>query len=148
MLELSGIHVNYGAAPALWDVALKVDNGELVCVVGPNGAGKTTLINTVAGLLRARSGSMRYQGTDITRLAPHRFCDAGIALVPEGRRLFTGMSVHENLDLGSFRGAARARREQSLDAVLALFPRSSRSWQHPPGLCRAGSSRWWPSVGP
>lgn len=141
MLELSGIHVNYGAAPALWDVALKVDNGELVCVVGPNGAGKTTLINTVAGLLRARSGSMRYQGQDITRLAPHRFCDAGIALVPEGRRLFTGMSVHENLDLGSFRGAARARREQSLDAVLALFPALKQKLAAPAGSLSGGQQQ-------
>ena len=141
MLELSGIHVNYGAAPALWDVALKVDNGELVCVVGPNGAGKTTLINTVAGLLRARSGHMRYQGQDITRLAPHRFCDAGIALVPEGRRLFTGMSVHENLDLGSFRGAARARREQSLDVVLALFPALKQKLAAPAGSLSGGQQQ-------
>ncbi len=141
MLELGGIHVNYGAAPALWDVALKVDNGELVCVVGPNGAGKTTLINTVAGLLRARSGHMRYQGQDITRLAPHRFCDAGIALVPEGRRLFTGMSVHENLDLGSFRGAARARREQSLDVVLALFPALKQKLAAPAGSLSGGQQQ-------
>ena len=78
MLELSGIHVNYGAAPALWDVALKVDNGELVCVVGPNGAGKTTLINTVAGLLRARSGHMR----TASAMLASRWCRRGGACSP------------------------------------------------------------------
>jgi branched-chain amino acid transport system ATP-binding protein len=122
MLELQGIQVSYGAAPALWGVSLTVQPAELVCVVGPNGAGKTTLINTIAGLLQARAGQMRYGGCDISRLASHRFCDAGIAIVPEGRRLFTNMSVRENLELGSFRRVARARREQSLAEVLARFP--------------------------
>ena len=122
MLELDGIKVNYGAAPALWGVSLNVRAGELVCVVGPNGAGKTTLINTIAGLMRAHGGSLRLNGKDITRLASHKFCAAGIAIVPEGRRLFTGMSVLDNLELGSFTPAAKARRAQSLAQVLALFP--------------------------
>ena len=122
MLELDGVKVNYGAAPALWGVSLNVRGGELVCVVGPNGAGKTTLINTIAGLLRAHAGSLRLNGLDITRLASHKFCAAGIAIVPEGRRLFTGMSVLDNLELGSFTPAAKARRAQSLAQVLALFP--------------------------
>ena len=122
MLELDGVKVNYGAAQALWGVSLNVRAGELVCVVGPNGAGKTTLINTIAGLLRAHAGSLRLNGLDITRLASHKFCAAGIAIVPEGRRLFTGMSVLDNLELGSFTPAAKARRAQSLAQVLALFP--------------------------
>src|SRR6516225_6424029 len=102
MLEVRDLQVAYGAAPALWGVSLDVRPGELLCVVGPNGAGKTTLINTIAGMLRARSGSIGLDGRDITRLPPHRFCEAGIALVPEGRRLFAGMSVLENLELGSY----------------------------------------------
>src|SRR3546814_8890533 len=88
MLEVNNISVNYGAAPALWDVSLQVQPGELVCVVGPNGAGKTTLINAIAGMHRVRAGSLRFNGRDITELASHRFCEAGIAIVPEGRRLF------------------------------------------------------------
>jgi branched-chain amino acid transport system ATP-binding protein len=85
MLELDNISVNYGAAPALWGVTLDVKPGELVCVVGPNGAGKTTMINVIAGLHQIREGSLRFNGRDIARLASHRFCEAGIAIVPEGR---------------------------------------------------------------
>ena len=122
MLEVKQISVNYGAAPALWDVSLTCGDKELVCVVGPNGAGKTTLINAVAGLHGVKSGTLVYGGRDITRLASHRYCEAGIAIVPEGRRLFTQMSVLENLELGSFLPAAKARRAERLESVLALFP--------------------------
>ncbi|MFO1328832.1 MAG: ABC transporter ATP-binding protein [Rubrivivax sp.] len=122
MLEVRELQVVYGAAPALWGVSLDMRAGELLCVVGPNGAGKTTLIHTLAGVLRARGGRMRFDGRDITALAPHRFCEAGIAIVPEGRRLFTGMTVRENLEIGSLLPAAKARRRESMDAVLALFP--------------------------
>jgi len=122
MLELHDLQVAYGAAPALWGVSLDVRDGELLCVVGPNGAGKTTLINTIAGILRARSGRLVFGGHDVTALPPHRFCEAGIAVVPEGRRLFTTMTVLENLELGSLLPAAKAQRQASLDMVLALFP--------------------------
>src|SRR5262245_34844829 len=122
LLEAHGIRSGYGAAPAVWDASLAVGEGDLVVVVGPNGAGKTTLINTLAGLHRMEGGSLRFAGRDISALPPHRYCEAGIALVPEGRRLFTGMTVRENLELGAYRGAAKARREESLQRVLKLFP--------------------------
>ena len=122
MLEVRDLQVAYGAARALWGVTLDVRGGELLCVVGPNGAGKTTLINTLAGILRASAGQLVFEGKDITQLAPHRFCEAGVAVVPEGRRLFTGMSVLENLELGSYLPAAKAHRKQSLEAALDLFP--------------------------
>lgn len=122
MLDVRAISVHYGAAPALWDVSLQVGAGELVCVVGPNGAGKTTLINAIAGLHRVTAGQMHFNGRDITQLPSHRFCDAGITIVPEGRRLFTQMSVLDNLVLGSFIGRAKARRKDTLERVLELFP--------------------------
>jgi branched-chain amino acid transport system ATP-binding protein len=122
MLELAGIEARYGAATALRDVSLAIGVDELVCVVGPNGAGKSTLINVIAGIHRAAAGSMRLDGTELTRLAPHRFCDAGIAIVPEGRRLFTTMTVRENLELGSYRRAAKANRRALLDDACARFP--------------------------
>ena len=122
MLEVRDLQVSYGAAPALWGVSFDLRAGELLCVVGPNGAGKTTLINTLAGVLRARSGRIVFEGRDVTTLPAHRFCEAGIALVPEGRRLFTSMTVLENLEIGSLLPAAKARRADSLAAVLALFP--------------------------
>ena len=109
MLEVDGLHVAYGAAPALVDVSLRVGAGELVCVVGPNGAGKTTLIHALAGILPAKGGRIAKEGSDLTRRAPHRWCAAGIAVVPEGRRLFTGMTVRENLDLGSYTPRAGTR---------------------------------------
>ena len=122
LLEVHDLEVAYGAAPALWGVSIEVRAGELLCIVGPNGAGKTTLINAIAGVQRARAGRIVFAGQDITRLPPHRFCEVGIALVPEGRRLFTAMTVRENLELGSYLPAAKAHRRESLAAALALFP--------------------------
>ena len=122
MLELRDIDARYGAATALRGVSLTIASGELVCVVGPNGAGKTTLINVLAGIHRPASGAMTLDGNDLLHLPPHRFCDAGIAIVPEGRRLFTTMTVGENLELGAFRRDAKAHRASSLDKVCAMFP--------------------------
>ena len=122
MLEVRDLQVAYGQAQALWGLSFELRPKELLCVVGPNGAGKTTLINTLAGVLRARAGRIAFEGRDITALPPHRFCAAGIALVPEGRRLFGSMSVLENLEVGSLLPAAKVRRAQSLESVLALFP--------------------------
>ena len=122
MLELRNATVTYGAAPAVSDVSLQVLESDLVVVVGPNGAGKTTLINAMAGLHPLAGGTLSFGGRDISRLARHRFCDQGIALVPEGRRLFVGMTVKENLELGSFRSAAKRERAETLDRVLTSFP--------------------------
>ncbi|HTM69735.1 MAG TPA: ABC transporter ATP-binding protein [Luteimonas sp.] len=141
MLEVRDLQVAYGAAPALWGVSLEVRAGELLCVVGANGAGKTTLINALAGILRARAGQIHFEGRDITALAPHRFCEAGIAIVPEGRRLFTGMSVLENLELGSHLPAARAQRSQSLDAVIELFPMLREKLASPAGELSGGQQQ-------
>ncbi|MEP7302579.1 MAG: ABC transporter ATP-binding protein [Caldimonas sp.] len=141
MLEVSDLQVAYGAAPALWGVSLEVRDGEVLCVVGPNGAGKTTLINAVAGILRSRGGRIAFDGRDITALAPHRFCEAGIAIVPEGRRLFTGMTVLENLELGSYLPAAKAKRKQSLDAALALFPVLQEKLASPAGELSGGQQQ-------
>ncbi len=141
MLEVHDLQVAYGAAPALWGVSLEVRTGELLCVVGPNGAGKTTLINTLAGILRARAGRIVFEGNDITQLAPHRFCEAGIAIVPEGRRLFTGMSVLENLELGSYLPAAKAQRRQSLEAAIELFPVLREKLASPAGELSGGQQQ-------
>jgi branched-chain amino acid transport system ATP-binding protein len=122
MLEAQRLEVRYGEARALDGVSLEVGSGELVCVVGPNSAGKSTLVNTIAGLLRVRSGSLRLDGSDLTVLPPHRFIEAGIAVVPEGRRLFAEMTVRENLELGSLAPAARRRRRESMREVCEMFP--------------------------
>jgi len=141
MLEVRDLQVAYGAAPALWGVSLDVRAGELLCVVGPNGAGKTTLINTIAGILRARAGTLVFEGRDITQLPPHRFCEAGIAVVPEGRRLFTGMSVLENLELGSYLPVAKANRQESLASALELFPALKAKLASPAGELSGGQQQ-------
>ncbi|MDP3759629.1 MAG: ABC transporter ATP-binding protein [Ramlibacter sp.] len=141
MLELQHLTVAYSEARAVWDVSLQVAKGELLCVVGPNGAGKTTLVNTVAGILKPMAGRIMMDGQDISLLAPHKFCEAGIALVPEGRRLFTGMTVAENLDIGSYLPAARARRRETLDEVLALFPALKAKLPAPAGELSGGQQQ-------
>lgn len=141
MLDVANLQANYGAAPALWDVSLRVDRGELVCVVGPNGAGKSTLINVIAGLHRARGGRLTFDGQDITQLPAHRFCAAGIAIVPEGRRLFTGMTVRDNLELGSYLPAAKSHRAASMEHVLSLFPVLKQKLHSPAGALSGGQQQ-------
>ena len=141
MLQLREVRVAHGAATAIWDVSLHVASGELVCVVGPNGAGKTTLIEAIAGLNRIAAGSFTIDGEDLSRLPSHQSCDRGIAIVPEGRRLFTGLSVRENLELGSYRKAARAARASSLEQVLALFPALTAKLEAPAGTLSGGQQQ-------
>jgi branched-chain amino acid transport system ATP-binding protein len=141
MLEVHDLQVWYGAAPALWGVSLALARGELLSVVGPNGAGKTTLINALCGIQPARAGRIVFDGEDITRLPPHRFCEAGIAVVPEGRRLFTGMTVLENLELGSIVPAAKAMRRESLAAALELFPALGDKLASPAGELSGGQQQ-------
>jgi branched-chain amino acid transport system ATP-binding protein len=122
LLEARNLAIAYGDAPAVWDASLDVDAGEIVAVIGPNGTGKSTLVNTIAGLQRARSGELHLAGVDLGRVPAHQVCRHGIALVPEGRRLFTRMSVEENLDIGCYRGEARRARAATLERVYRLFP--------------------------
>jgi branched-chain amino acid transport system ATP-binding protein len=122
MLEVERLQVGYGGAPAIWDVSLTVGAGEPVSIVGPNGAGKTTLINAIAGLLPPASGSIRFRGVELSRLPAHEVCGQGIAIVPEGRRLFTAMTVEENLEIGCYLPSARAVRNESVDRVYSIFP--------------------------
>ena len=123
MLEVRNVEVKYGAATALRGVSIDVAAGELVCVVGPNGAGKITLINAIAGLHPVASGAMSLDGRDLTRLAPHRFCAEGIAIVPEGRRLFT---AHERSREPRCSGATSRRRGQHAARRSIAFARCFR----------------------
>lgn len=123
MLELRGVDVFYGEAQALWGLDLDVAEGEIVCIVGPNGAGKTTLVQAVAGMLPVARGSVRIGEEEIAGQPAHLVCRTGVAIVPEGRRIFPGMTVADNLALGAYRRDARASRDESLAWVHALFPR-------------------------
>jgi branched-chain amino acid transport system ATP-binding protein len=141
MLEVRNLHVSYGAAPAVLDASLDIEAGELVVVVGPNGAGKSTLINAIAGLQCPDAGTLRLSGTSLIGVPAHRYCEYGLALVPEGRRLFTGLSVRENLELGSYRAAARARRAESMAEICGLFPVLKERLAAPAGTLSGGQQQ-------
>jgi branched-chain amino acid transport system ATP-binding protein len=123
MLEVRGLDVRYGEAHALWDVDLDVAEGEVVCIVGSNGAGKTTLVHAIAGMLPIAGGAVRIGGTEVAGQPAHVVCNTGVAIVPEGRRIFPSLTVGDNLDLGAYRREARSFHAESLDRVRTLFPR-------------------------
>ncbi len=123
MLGIRDLSVFYGDAQALDGVTLEVGAGQVVALVGANGAGKTSLIHTVAGILKPRAGSIRFDGREIGGLDSHRVCDLGVGQVAEGRQVFPSMSVLENLQVGAMLPRARAQAAMTLERVFAMFPR-------------------------
>lgn len=122
MLEVKNLSVFYGKSQALRDVSLRINEGEIVALVGGNGAGKTTLLNTISGLIRPASGSIEFLGERIDNLAPHRIVQLGISQIPEGRKLFTDMTVRENLEMGAYSSQAWKRRKETFERVYQIFP--------------------------
>ena len=122
MLELHQVTAGYGAFTALWDVSLRVAQGEAVAVVGPNGAGKTTLLRAISGLIAPRAGRIAFEGAELAGRPAYEIVAHGIAHVPEGRRLFPQLTVADNLKMGAFLPSARAHFRESLERVYALFP--------------------------
>jgi branched-chain amino acid transport system ATP-binding protein len=122
LLDIQDVSVFYGGIQALKGVSLDVQSGELLAIVGANGAGKTTLLRTISGVLRPRSGSIRFSGCELTRLATHTIVNMGIAHSPEGRQLFGGLTVNENLRLGAVQRSDRSAVERDLAYVFELFP--------------------------
>ena len=122
MLELRKVTAGYGHFTALWDVDLTVAPGEAVAVVGPNGAGKTTLMRVISGLIAPRAGDLVFEGASLAGRPAHEIVAHGIAHVPEGRRLFPALTVADNLKMGAYLPAARARYAESLERVFTLFP--------------------------
>jgi branched-chain amino acid transport system ATP-binding protein len=121
-LGINHLNASYGDIQALWGVSLKVDEGEIVALIGPNGAGKTTLLRTVAGLHQPLSGTVQLGNTALHTLPAYRIVEQGVILVPEGRRLFGGLTVLENLELGAYSQRARDARFKTLKHVFELFP--------------------------
>jgi branched-chain amino acid transport system ATP-binding protein len=123
MLRVEGIDVFYGEVQALWGVSFEVGEGEIVTLVGSNGAGKTTALKTISGLLTPRGGAIYFNDTRLDAVAAYRVVELGIAHIPEGRRLWPGMSVLETLELGAYTRRARAEKKHTLEWVLSIFPR-------------------------
>jgi len=123
VLEVRNIDVFYGDVQVIWDISFEVKQGEVVALIGANGAGKSTALKTVSGLLRPRKGSVSFNGEDLGPVEAYHRIDRGMALCPEARRLFVEMTVEENLDMGSLRGEAKRKREQTRETVFSLFPR-------------------------
>ena len=141
MLSVDKLNVAYGDAPALWDLSLEVGKAELVSVVGPNGAGKTTLVNAIARLLPVRRGRLVLDGEDMTRASAQEMCRRGVAIIPEGRRLFGAMSVEENLEFGCYRRAARPFRSAGLERVYEIFPKLRQRRRQQAGTLSGGEQQ-------
>ena len=123
MLEIKDLYVSYGMMEVLHGVSVNVEDKELVSIIGPNGAGKTTLIKTVMGLVRPTSGSILYNGQDITHIPAHKRAGMGIGYVPEGRRVFGKLSVEDNLKMGAYELKDKAQIAKNIEMVYGIFPR-------------------------
>lgn len=140
MLQVDGLTTRYGSISALRDATLSVGSGEVIGLIGPNGAGKTTLLNTLGGLLSPAAGTVTFDGVDITSLSPEARVRAGMALVPEHRRIFTDMSVEENLRIGSVTRSSSDRTED-LDEMAELFPVLRDKWTTAAGYLSGGEAQ-------
>jgi branched-chain amino acid transport system ATP-binding protein len=138
MLAVEGINAYYKDLQALWGVSLRVGEGELVALVGPNGAGKTTTLRVISGLLRPASGSILLEGRSLAKEPAHRIVELGISQVLEGGRVFAGLTVLENLELGAFGAEARKAKDQSLKWVYGIFPRLQERQKQRAGTLSGG----------
>ncbi len=130
LLKVTDLHVNYGGIDALRGISFEVEEGEIVTLIGANGAGKSTTLRTICGLVRSSSGRIVYDGRDITSQSTQRIVSEGIALVPEGRRVFDNLTVKENLQIGAYLRKDKSSIEADIEHVYTLFPRlKERNWQ-------------------
>ena len=141
MLRVSEIRVYYGAIQAIKEVSLEVNDRELVALVGANGAGKTTILRTISGLIRPRSGAIDWHGTDLTSLASHQIVARGISQVPEGRQIFAGLTVRDNLMLGAIQRRDRGAFDQDLERVFEFFPVLKERYGQPGGTLSGGEQQ-------
>ena len=140
MLEIKNLTTRYGSISALRNVDLSVGSGEVIGLIGPNGAGKTTLLGSIAGLLTPVEGSVVFEGSDVTKAAPDQRLRSGLALVPEHRRLFTDLTVVENLRIGGIT-IPSSQREELLEEMVELFPVLKEKWSNPAGYLSGGEAQ-------
>lgn len=138
MLKIDRVNAGYGDLQALWDVSLHVNDGELVALVGPNGAGKTTTLRVITGLLKAWSGEIAFCDQNLAKHTPYGIVELGISMVPEGGKIFAGMTVLENLELGAYLGRARKNRRETIKRVYQIFPRLEERQKQRAGTLSGG----------
>jgi len=141
ILEVRNVSSGYGDVQILWDANLKLEEKKLTCLVGGNGAGKTTMLRTVMGLLKPTKGSVWFEGKDVSKLPAYTKAEMGLVLVPEGRQLFTDMTVFENLDMGSSNARARPKFKQNLEKVFEMFPRLQERANQKSGTMSGGEQQ-------
>ena len=141
MLAAKDLVVSYGAVEALHGISFEVKKGEIVTLVGANGAGKSTTLRAVSGLVAPRSGTVFFDGADVTGMAAHRLVRRGLCHVPEGRHIFTAMTVRENLELGAYTVHSHAKIAAGVERVLALFPRLGERIDQPGGTLSGGEQQ-------
>ena len=141
ILSIEQLQVAYGGIRAVKGIDLKVDEGELVCLIGANGAGKTTTLRAITGLVRAAAGAVRYDGHDITRLKPHEIARRGLALVPEGRGVFAQLTIEENLAMGAYARGDSAAVATDVERMFALFPRLKERRKQTAGTLSGGEQQ-------
>src|SRR5687768_2458062 len=141
ILEITNLAVNYGVIAALHGISFSIHQGDIVTLIGANGAGKTTTLRTISGLLRPKSGAIRYRGEDITRCAPHRIVKQGLSHVPEGRMVFANLTVRENLQMGAFLRTDKAEITNELDFIFSIFPRLKERLAQQAGTLSGGEQQ-------
>ena len=141
ILEINDVTSGYGEVQILWGPSLKLEQGKLTCLVGGNGVGKTTLLRTVMGLIRPWQGSITFDGKDVSRLPAYSKAEMGLILVPEGRQLFTDMSVYENLEMGAANKRATSKFKENLARVYAMFPRMQERQNQKAGTLSGGEQQ-------
>ena len=141
MLEVKNLSVSYGAIEAVKDISFTVNAGEIVSLIGANGAGKTTTLHTITGLVPAKSGSMMYSGVDLLKTHNNKIVTLGMAHIPEGRHVFTRMSVEENLEMGAFSLKDQSDLKKDLDMVYGLFPRLKERRNQKAGTLSGGEQQ-------
>ncbi|MGI6183664.1 MAG: ABC transporter ATP-binding protein [Candidatus Fimadaptatus sp.] len=141
MLKANNLHVYYGAIHAIKDVSFHVDKGEIVTLIGANGAGKSTILNTISGLLRPRVGGVEFLDKNITGMAPHKIVRSGLVQVPEGRKVFSEMTVQENLEIGAYAINDKEKIEKTLDAIYRHFPRLKERRRQQAGTLSGGEQQ-------
>lgn len=141
MLEVKDLQVYYGMIHAIKGVSFEVEEGEIIALIGANGAGKTTILHTISGLIAPKSGSIVFEGTELTKVPPHRVVSLGMAQVPEGRRVFAQMSVLQNLRMGAYTRKDKDEVEASMKMVFERFPRLEERRNQPAGTLSGGEQQ-------